>query len=423
MASPDPQSQPTPAHVQSKASPAVFVILASIWSGLMLTELVNNNILPLTVRHFTDNALVIGIILALHPAFALIAHPIVGIVSDRIWTPLGRRAFIIIVCAPVVAICLFLTPRLGVFWQFVAVVALLQLFQDILWGSDHPLMADILPPNQRTLAKAFTTGSTLVVTFLFLKYGMGSVLPRWGEDSLYTIAAVAQLVLVAGAAFFLRERRIIPAPRPKLTMRRYLHDIFGDRVLRRFTFLAFTHAAFLNVINGFVVLFAVQTLGLAKADFGKIWSIQTIPAIIAVVPLGLLAERIPKQWALVVGYAVALVGCVLGLMAADAGDLVPTALLFGFGALLVEVTQRPFFSEYLPPDLVGQISGAYTACFALGRASAVLLAGALAYMLDNNYRVIWGIALLFGLISLLISATLPDKRYAARRAAGATNGS
>jgi hypothetical protein len=62
-----------------KAPISVFVILCSIWSGLVITEGISASILPLTIKGFTNDPFVIGLILALNPFFGFIAQPLVGI--------------------------------------------------------------------------------------------------------------------------------------------------------------------------------------------------------------------------------------------------------------------------------------------------------------------------------------------------------
>lgn len=395
-----------------------ILILSSIWSGLVLTEQLSNNVLPLTLRRFTSDASTIGLILAINPAFGFIVQPAVGILCDRIWTPIGRRRFFLIVCAPLVAAALVALPHVESFWQVVVLVVIFQMFQDVLWGSEHPLMADLLPPEKRTLAKAFTTSFGQVMTFVFLQLGMGFVFLQYGEGSLYFAAAMAQIGLVALPAMFIREQPVVRVERPRLTLRRYIYDAVGQPELRRFMLLAFTQAICFSAITGFVVLFAVQTVGIGKGEFGKAWSMQAIPVLLGAIPLGYLVERLPKSWALAAGYCAILAACGIGLSAHNSGSFYPLALLFGIGWVLVEVTQKPFFSEYLPRDLVGQISGAYNVCFALGRTVALAGGGWVIAAFNNNYRLIFVIALIFGILSAWLSLRIPDLRHLRRKAEG-----
>lgn len=410
-------SPPVPAAPRTRTPLAVFVVLCSIVSGLVLTEQVSNNVLPLTLHRFTPDAQLIGLVLALNPFFGFIVQPLVGVLSDRVWTPLGRRAVFLVTCAPIVAFCLFFIPHSPALWQIVVLVVLYQFFQDVLYGSDHPLIADLVPPHRRTLVKGCMAISTQSASFLFLKFGVGAESERFGETIPYYVAAAAQMLLVAGAALCLKEQRHQAIDRPRLTPRRYVADLFGDPVRRRFGILAFVHAMFLAVINGFIVLFAVDTVHLKRSEFADIWSLHALVALGCAIPLGLLAERWPKQRVLVAGYALVMVACIIGYRAEHASAFVAITLLFGLGHVMLDVTLKPFFTEYVPRDIVGQVTGAYNICFAIGRSVALVGGGWLVSRLGTDYRVIWPAGLALGVVAIALASQIPDERYARRKAA------
>ena len=77
----------------------------------MSTEQLSIHLLPAMIEKFTVNPTTIAVILFINPAFGFIAQPIVGVLGDKIWTPVGRRAFFLITGAPIVAICLWFVPR------------------------------------------------------------------------------------------------------------------------------------------------------------------------------------------------------------------------------------------------------------------------------------------------------------------------
>jgi Na+/melibiose symporter-like transporter len=412
------QARPVGAADIPRAKWHLVLILCSMWCGLVVTENISNQILPLTIRKFTDDAAIIGYILALNPLFGFIANPLVGILSDRIWTPIGRRGFFLVTCAPIVAVCLVLVPEARFLWHLVVLVVVYQFFQDVLWGSDHPLLADLVPPGQRTLVNASMLMSAQAVGWLFNRYGMGQLLEAYGETLLYSIGAIAQVGMVSFAALFLRERKIEPKPRPPLTPLRYTRDFLGDPVLRRFGALGFTQYLSQNVIQGLIVLFAVDTLGVTRGDFGRVWSWYPAIAFCFAIPIGIVAERwLPKQWTLIGGYCLMMLSAVFGWYAEDVGDLLPVVLCFGVGQLVSGVVQKAFFTEFIPRDIIGQIAGAYNICLALGRTVALAGGGLLIKFLDNDYRYIFPISFVFALISVLIALGIRDVRFEESRLA------
>ena len=73
--------------------PGVFYMLSL---GLMVAsfsavETITNNMIPITCRKFTDNAIVLSFIIALNPLFGFIVQPYVAWKSDHTNTRFGRR--------------------------------------------------------------------------------------------------------------------------------------------------------------------------------------------------------------------------------------------------------------------------------------------------------------------------------------------
>jgi MFS family permease len=432
-------AHPTTTAPQEKASIKTISVLTIIWAGLMITEMIYILVLPLTLKNFTENVALIGWILAIKPGLSIIVQPLAGIITDKIWSPVGRRALFLILFSPALGLCLWVLPNLSVFWQVVAVAAIFQFFQDVLWGCDHPLLADLIPPPQRTMVMGLMMTSQQIVYFLFLWIGMGIWLGKGSVDLswlgniteaiglgwimqrhdmafLYKFCAVAQFVLVCLVAFFLGEKKIEPAPRPKLTLKRYFTDYLGDPILCKFAVQGFVQFFFQNIILGFISLFAVKTLLLSPSEFGDIWKWSAVIAFSAFI-IGPIIERLPKNLAMGFGYSLATVACIFGYFTTSASGLLLVAFIFGFGQVIGNLVQKPFFTEYVPRDIIGQISGAYNTCFATSRTLALGLGGMMISALDNDYRMIWVIGGIMGVLTVWTSVIIPDRRYQERRAA------
>lgn len=406
----------TPAErVAARAGWPLILTFCAIWCGLVLTEFITDSVLPLTLGRYISNVGLIGMILATKPFFGFVAQPLVGVWTDRIWTPLGRRALFLLICAPTVAVCLWFIPQRAVLWQLVGIVVLYQLFQDVAWGSDHPLMADLVPVQQRTFLMGMIITLSQLLGYAFYRFGMAQLLPAQGELVLYRIAAGAQILLVAGGALCLRERPPVPQARPALTVRRYVTDFLAHPVLRQFALLAFFQGLAKFVVVGYVVLFATKTAGLSKSDYGTAWAFFPAAALCIALPAGLVVERwLPKQQGLAAGYTIVTLACAWGFFSHSAGELAWIAALLGIGHTLIEVTQKPFFTEFMPTDIIGQLSGAYNICFATGRTVAMAGTGWLIMLCGDNYRLIWVVAAGAGVIAVWVARQIRDTRFAQR---------
>ena len=138
----------------------------------MTTEQLSIHLLPATVEGFTTSPSLIALILFINPAFGFITQPLVGILGDKIWTPVGRRALFLITGAPIVGLCLWFLPEARFLWHLVILVLVYQFFQDMMWGSDHPLLADLFPPKQRLFVSGLLIAVGQLATLIFLKFGM-----------------------------------------------------------------------------------------------------------------------------------------------------------------------------------------------------------------------------------------------------------
>lgn len=408
---------PTPPALD-KARLPLFIAFSAIWTGLVVTEFTSNVVLPLTIREFTEEAWIIALILAINPAFGFVAQPVVGIVGDRIWTPLGRRAFFLITGAPVVALCLVFVPEAGSLLVLILLVIIYQFVQDILWGSDHPLLADIVPAEQRTRMMGLMNTCAQIAGFLYLRYALNSGSDLFGENFPYHVAAGAQVLLVVGGALYIKrfERPVVRQQRPPLTVKRYITDALGDPVLRRYSAMVFCSSCCLNMVQGFAALFAVHTLLITRGEFGEAWSFYSVLPIFLAFATSWAVERyLPKQVALVIGFLFMIGGSFLGLFSTGVDTLTITAIIISFGNVVYQVTYKPFFTEFLPRDIIGQLSGALNISYALGRTFALVGGGAVISMMGNNYRYAWVLAIIAGIASIFLAAGIPDRRFAEKQ--------
>lgn len=422
---PDPSSrpaQPPEAPVIPGAIPRVrwplIVALAAIGAGLAITENISDYVLPLTIQRFTTDAAVIGLILAINPLFGFIANPLSGIIGDRIWTPLGRRALLLLVGAPIVAVCLMCVPQVALLWHLVVLVTLYQFFQDVLWGAHIPLLADLVPPAQRTMVSGILVMCTQAMGWLFARYGMGRWLDAYGDEFVYRVAALVQVALVTLAAMLLREQPPPRIRRPRLTVQRYVKDFFADPDLRRFAWLGFWQRFSEHILLGFYVLFAVQNLQLGQATLGKVWSWLFAISLFFSLPFSYISEHwLPKQQALVCGHIFFLGACFAGWLATDTNGLLVSAVFFALGQIMCQVTLKAFFTEFLPADLAGQLSGTFNICLALGRMCALAGGGWLISRFDNDYRLIFPLGIVASAICILFAVRFRDIRFQQRLAA------
>ncbi len=395
----------------------LILIFALMWFGVSFNSSMSGYMLPTTIERITPDPFVIGLILALNPLFGFIAQPLVGVLSDHIWTPLGRRAFFIIVCAPMIAVSLIFLPRVDVLWQLIILVVIFEFCHDMVIGSDHPLLADLIPPEQRLFVSGIILTAKEVGSMVMLFVGMNIILDRFGDNATYAFGAASVLLFIMLPAFFLNEKPVVKKDRPKLTPKRYISDFISRPMLRRLGLMNFLHALFDNLIKTFVVLFAIQSIGITRPEFGTQWMITHVIALALAIPTGIFIERkLPKHIALAIGFGFGMIACVLALRADSLDDIGMIAIFFGLNTMIKETTIKPFFTEYFPSDLIGQLSGAINIFYAAGRILAAVGGGFIVKQFGGDYRVLFYFAIVAGIFALIGCYRTKDERFALRQA-------
>jgi MFS family permease len=433
MTSPSVSSYP----VQERIGAGRIVLFCIIFFGLAVTEEVSNVMLPLTLQRLTadftlsfnlpvfgavtlGSAFVIGLILALNPLFGVIAQPLVGVISDRVWTRVGRRAFFIIISAPIVALCLVSVPLTSTMWKLVMIVVVYQFFQDVLWGSDHPLLADLFPSRQRGMVVGMLAISYQLGAVFVSRVGLAWVdahdIANGGEYfglPLYGTAAVLQICLVMVLAFFLWEKPNPGPPRPKVTIKSYVADFVAQPGLLRMGWIHFLRAFMYHSATSFLVLFGTITLGATLGDYARMMGWLPLTAMGYVWIVGMVADRVRRERMLLFGFGVSVVGYALAWTANTLFVLAIAYLIFGFAWTVLEITFKSLVTDFYPREMVGQLAGAINIFFAAGRTLAVISVGALVGLFDNNYRLIWIVAGVTGVVCYLVARKVTDPRIAA----------
>ncbi len=406
-------------------------VLYSLFFGASITEAVSVNLIPLTLALFTRDPNIIFWILAINPALGFIVQPVFGLISDRVWTRLGRRAVFLVCAPPIIALSLLLIPFLNTLGILVITIVVLQFFQDVINGTDQPLIADLVPPAQRTTVlgavKAAENLGIIIVLFL------GMPLVEWyrtnfGFDHyglpLYVFAAVCQVIFVSIAATRLKERPVKFQGKSGISVKSYLSDFFAQPMLFKIALAYFFRSFSRSAVVGSIALYTLHTLQLSEHEFGISWGLMPFISLLAGVPLGILAERFAKDRVLQYAFVILIISCAVGYFVYGVIGLIIASLIFGIADMLLEVTLKAFMSEHYPADRTGQLAGAVNCFFAAGRVVGLLVVGYCVKLTNPqidwaritetayvDYSVIWIISSIGAVLGMAALLTTKDIRY------------
>jgi maltose/moltooligosaccharide transporter len=187
----------------------------------------NNFVLPLFLKLYTNNDIIIGWLSSTRSFEQSVTQPLIGVWSDRTWTRFGRRAPFFMIMMPLSALFLVvagLLPRDPTSWAsteinilflhgtvnhlLVIVVATVFLFSILFnFGIDPyvALLADVTPSEQRGSVNGIASGLGYVgqIALAALAFSLIGSHPDW----LFFVVAAAVVVGFAIVAFVIREKR------------------------------------------------------------------------------------------------------------------------------------------------------------------------------------------------------------------------
>lgn len=398
-----------------------FFGVSVIWS-------VFNIFVPVILAEtFQLQAGVIGIIMVLDNVAALLIQPPLGILSDRVRSPIGRRMPFIVLGAPLAAAVFGFIPYAQVLPLFIfsSVVLLLAM---AFWRTPViALMPDITPSSNRSQANGIIN----------LMGGLGQVLvtfisgPLYRQNPAYPFFLASGLMIVATALvfIFIREPKEYISPKLHLVDKSKVNGseqnslenvsmIFTQKdkspmyilLAILFWFIAY------NALDTFFSLYGINYLGLDAGDSAAQMSYIGLSFMLMAVPAGILARRFKRKVIISIGIWV-MVACVL-LMYVLPLDLL-TILLFslvgngfyvlsiilmiaGLGWAMINVNSLPMVVDMTEDINVGTYTGLYYLASQLAATVGPLVFGWAIQFANNDYRLLMAVSPVFLILAFIM---------------------
>ena len=141
------------------------------------------------------------------PTTGLLVQPIIGYMSDRTWGRLGRRRPYFLVGAILASLALIIMPNSPVLWVAAGMLWIMDASMNISMEPFRALVADLLPPEQRTTG--FAVQSFFIGTGAIIASALPWVLTNWLEVS--NTAQVGEIPDSVRFAFYIGAAAFISA--------------------------------------------------------------------------------------------------------------------------------------------------------------------------------------------------------------------
>lgn len=351
---------------------------------------------------------------------AAIAQPIVGRMSDRTRTRLGRRRPFFLVGIPAISIALALLALHPPFWIMLGIMTIAAFFLWVALDPYNAMLADIFPPAHRGKVGGILGLSQMLGSIVFLLFAISF----WeSNEPLVFGVTIAVLLLSFGFTFFtvkeppLNSRAEERAERPaKLTPMAYIRELLAYKEAAKYTLAL----AFFWIGNGgatpFLTLFGTHALGANSSEVFFLPLAFVITTAIFAVPAGFLADRIGRKRVLTIGLFIFGVGAIIGSQSTDLIQGTIALAVIGIGNAGIGTMLIPLLADLIPRSRTAELIGISSAVTSFAQPVGSVLAGGIVSLatgplgLSDAYRwsfIFAGVMIVLG--GLLLQRVRPEQ--------------
>jgi MFS family permease len=396
--------------------------LGGLAGGLVFTLM--NNALPLFLKAYTmpfsfspffeAGAAVPATIVALlaneRSLFGGLIQPLIGSLSDRTRSPLGKRSPYILAGGAGTALCIAALALQPPFWLMIAAVTLAGVFLFVALGPYIALLADIMPYSQRGRAGGLTALAGVVGAL-----AVGILANQmWDRHRwlVFLMTAAGVAISLAIVAFSVREPETsLPAEKGD-TKRDRLADTV--RTIASYRPLAWYVAAMgvywlgAGAATPFITRFGTDELGATQEMSFALLLPLIIATAVGAVASGFLADKVGHRRLLRPGLALFAVGATLSVLVRDMGQAVPVMVLVGLANGVLTALHIPFLADLVPKRHAGEFMGFASMIWSVAQPVGAVLAGFLADF-TGSFRGVFFLSGICMLAATLLLGKVPEK--------------
>jgi Na+/melibiose symporter-like transporter len=370
----------------------------------------NNFVLPPILKSFGAPDLLIGLLSSTRSIEGAVIQPTVGALSDRIWTPVGRRRPFILIGIPLSALFFLSGAFVNDLAALAIVIFLFSIFFNVALDPYTALLADIVPLEHRGWLSGLSTGVQLVssvalLVVIYFATGDGAGVPLWTYALVAGVLLVSFGVTVAGV----REPRAPVTESRRIPLREYVEAVTEQRQAVRYLGTLFVYQFGLNAILPYLVLFVVEDIHQTdQIAFGLSAALLVVTAVGAIV-FGRLADHIGVRRVMAIGWSLLALSAIGGVLVANLVETTVVVLVAGVGNGAATAVSWPLLTALIPPEKTGVFAGLKAAAESIAIPLSVVVAAEV-FLPHFGYRGIFAmlaITIVLALILLLRFVHVP----------------
>ena len=317
----------------------------------------NNFVLPPILKGFGASDLLIGLLSSTRSIEGVVIQPSVGAVSDRIWTPLGRRRPFIVAAVPVSAAFFVASTTADGLVPLAIMIFLFSVFFNVAVDPYTALVADIAPLERRGVLNGLATAVQLISQVAFLMIvvvaSTGGRIPSW------TYMLVAGVLVGSFAITVLGVPE--PAERtesvPRIPLREYVGALGAHRAAVTFLGILFVYQFGLNAIQPYLVLFVIEDIHQSQPVGLALAALLMLITALAAVLFGKAADRFGTRPILILGWLLLAAGAIGGALVATLPQTTIALAVAGIGNGAATAVAWPLLTALIPAEKTGVFAG------------------------------------------------------------------
>lgn len=387
-----------------------------------------NTGMPLYLESYGVPTSLIGLLANERSFVGALVQPVVGRLSDRTRSPLGRRRPYFLVGVPLMSISLLLLALHPNFWVMLGLMTVGAFFLAVAMDPYMALLADLFPPQHRGRVGGFLGFANALGGIIFLL--LATLFWKDYEPFLFAMTIAILLVTFTITFFTIKEPPVSHAAlegaghgeRKKLNVAMYVRELRNYPEAAKYVVALMLFWLGNGGAVAYVTLFGEKALGL-QGGLTFVPPIAFLVAtVLAVLGTGYLADRLSKKLILTVGLILYGVGALIGSQSQTLEQAIIALAIIGLGNAGPAATLNPLLTDLIPrkraAELIGLASAVWSFVQPVGSVVAGLLVdGAISTGLtsrNDSYRLTFIFAGVMVLLAALVLQTVRPERAVER---------
>ncbi len=385
----------------------------------------NNYVLPLFLKQYTSNAILLGLMGSSHSVEGALIQPIVGSLSDNARSRWGRRRPFMIIFLTLTAVILMITPllsglpasiRLG---SIVFSIFLFTVLFNIGFDPYQALMPDITPEHQR--------GRVMGVWSLFGNAAQAAILPlafilsaRFsGNGSLifkiqFLIVGGLMVVTTLITCLTIKEPKTAAhaAHRKKITaeIKEALKGIKTLKQAGKALIVFAVSGAGIGAVVPNLTIFVETITHCTDGQAQMMGFVLLLSTIVSVLPFGWLADKYGPKKVIFTSFVLLGIACVNALWIHTLSQVIVVMIVAGIGNGAQAASVYPLLTDLIPGEEVGFYTGFQSTMLSIAQPFTIVITGMLINHGNGGYRIVFAVCAICILIAMVVLTQVDETR-------------